>query len=82
MNNHTKCELNLCSGLREDVEKVLKVHYNNDNDDGHRMIARVTLTHWAWLKTIRFRYLKIYIDKFVMLVKNTVVSLCLQSHGL
>ena len=37
---HPKFEANLCSGLRE----VEKVHANND-DDGHSLIARVTLTH-------------------------------------
>ena len=42
-NIHTKFEANPCSGLRE-VEK-LKIHADNDNDDGHRVIARVTLTH-------------------------------------
>ena len=43
---HTKFEANSCSGLKE-VKKTLKVHDNDDNDDdyGHRVIARVTLTH-------------------------------------
>ena len=46
-NIHTKFEANPCSGLREEVEKLKKVHAddNNDNDDGHSLIARVTLTH-------------------------------------
>ena len=45
-NIHTKFEAHPCSGLRG-VEKLKKVHDNNDdnNDDGHRVIARVTLTH-------------------------------------
>ena len=45
-NIHTKYEANPCSGLRE-VEKTKKVHANNDdnNNDGHRVIARFTLTH-------------------------------------
>ena len=44
-NIHTKFEANPCSGLRE-VEKLKKVHANdNDDDDGHSLIARVTLTH-------------------------------------
>ena len=44
MNIYTKFEANPCSSLGEVVEKVLKVHNdNNDNDaDGHRVIARVT----------------------------------------
>ena len=42
-NIHTKFEANPCSGLREEVEK-LKVHADDD-DDGHSLIARVTLTH-------------------------------------
>ena len=46
MNILTKFEANPCSGLREEVEKVKKVHDNKDAaDDGHRVIARVTLTH-------------------------------------
>ena len=47
-NIHTKFEANLCSGLREIVEKLKKVHADNnknDNDNGHRVMARVTLTH-------------------------------------
>ena len=40
-NIHTKFEANPCSGLREEVEN-LKVHAD---DDGHSLIARVTLTH-------------------------------------
>ena len=49
-NIHTKFEGNPCSGLREEYEKLKKVHDNDDNnndnddDDGHRVIARVTLT--------------------------------------
>ena len=35
--------------------KTKKVHADNDDDDndddGHRVIARVTLTRWVWLKT-------------------------------
>ena len=42
-NIHTKFEANPCSGLREEVEKLKKVHATA-NDDGHRVIARVTLT--------------------------------------
>ena len=41
-NIHTKFEANLRSGLREEVEKLKKLHA--DDDDGHRVIARVTLT--------------------------------------
>ena len=50
-NIHTKFEANPYSGLREEVEKLKKVHADddadagdNDDDDGHRVIARVTLT--------------------------------------
>ena len=47
-NIHTKFEANPCSGLREEVEKLKKftptTTINND-DDGHSLIARVTLTH-------------------------------------
>ena len=54
-NIHSKFESNLCSGLREEVEKLKKVQADDNNDDnndnGHRVIARVTLTHWVWLKT-------------------------------
>ena len=45
-NIHTKCEANPCSGLRE-VKKTKKVHADDDDnngDDGHRVIPRVTLT--------------------------------------
>ena len=42
---HTKFEANPCSGLREEVEKLKKVHADNDDDDGLSLIARVTLTH-------------------------------------
>ena len=42
-NIHTKLEANPCSGLREEVEKLKKVHADND-DDGHRVIARVSVT--------------------------------------
>ena len=38
-NIHTKFEANLCSGLR-----VVHAYNDDDNDDGHRVIARVTLT--------------------------------------
>ena len=48
MNNPTKFEANPCSGSREEVEKPKKVHADDNNDhdddDGHRVIARVTLT--------------------------------------
>ena len=40
-NIHTKFEANPCSSSREEVEKPKKVH---DDDDGHGLIARVTLT--------------------------------------
>ena len=47
-NIHTKFVANPCSGLREEVEKLKKVHADDDaddnDDDGHRVIARVTLT--------------------------------------
>ena len=44
-NIHTKFEANLCSCLREEVKKTKKVHADDDNnDDRHRVIARVTLT--------------------------------------
>ena len=48
-NIHTKFEANPCSGSREEVEKPkrftspMTTPYTND-DDGHRVIARVTLT--------------------------------------
>ena len=44
-NIHTKFEANPCSSLRE-VEKLKKVHAasTDNDDDGHRVIARVTLT--------------------------------------
>ena len=41
-NIHTKFEANPCSGSREEVKKNKKVHDNDDN--GHRVIATVTLT--------------------------------------
>ena len=45
-NIHTKFEANPCSSMRGEVEKLKKVQAdNNDNDDGHSLIARVTLTH-------------------------------------
>ena len=40
-NIHTKFEANPCSGLREEVE-VEKVHANDNNDDGHSLIASHT----------------------------------------
>ena len=45
-NIHTKFEANPCSSLREEVEKLKKVHAAaaDNDDDGHRVIARVTLT--------------------------------------
>ena len=42
-NIHTKFEANPCSGLREEVEKLKK--FTTTTDDGHSLIARVTLTH-------------------------------------
>ena len=42
-NIHTKFEANPCSGLRE-VEKQ-KVHADDNDNNGHSLIARVTLTH-------------------------------------
>ena len=45
-NIHTKFEANPCSGLREEVKKLKKVHAeDNDDNDRHSLIARVTLTH-------------------------------------
>ena len=41
-NIHTKFEANPCSGSREEVKK--KVHADGNDDDGHRVISRVTLT--------------------------------------
>ena len=41
-NNHIKFEANPCSGSREEVEKQKKI--NDKDDDGLRVIARVTLT--------------------------------------
>ena len=43
-NIHTKYEGNPCSGSREEVEKTKKVYAAAADDDGHRVIARVTLT--------------------------------------
>ena len=40
-NIHTKFEANPCSGLRE----VEKLNDDDNDDDGHSLIARVTLTH-------------------------------------
>ena len=42
-NIHIKYKANPGSGSREEVEKTKKVHANDD-DDGHRVIARVTHT--------------------------------------
>ena len=39
-NIHTKFEANPCSGSREEVY----ADNDDDEDDGHRVIARVTLT--------------------------------------
>ena len=39
-NIHTKFEANRCSGLREEADDN-----NDDDNDGHSLIARVTLTH-------------------------------------
>ena len=41
-NIHTKSEANPCSGSREEVEKTKTVYADDDN--GHRVIARVTIT--------------------------------------
>ena len=49
-NIHTKFETNPCNGLKEDVEKLknnaddTNDNNNDDDNDGHRVIARVTLT--------------------------------------
>ena len=45
-NIHTKFDANPCSGSRVEVQKTKKVHADDDDndDDGHRVIARVTLT--------------------------------------
>ena len=44
-NIHKKIESNQCSGLREEVHADNKDDNDNkDDDDGHRVIARVTLT--------------------------------------
>ena len=43
-NIHTKFEANPCRDLRE-LKKQKKVHADDNNDDGHSLIARVTLTH-------------------------------------
>ena len=40
-NIHTTFEANPCSGLRREAERTKN---DDDNDDGHRVIARVTLT--------------------------------------
>ena len=42
INIHTKFEANRCSGSREEVKKNKKVHA--DDNDEHRVIARVALT--------------------------------------
>ena len=42
-NIHIKFEANPCSGLKKEVEK-LKMFADDDDNDGHRVIARVTLT--------------------------------------
>ena len=46
-NIHTKFEANLCSGLRGEVEKLKSSRRRQQryDDDGHSLIARVTLTH-------------------------------------
>ena len=47
-NTHTKFEANPYRVLGEDVLKVKTIHGDDNNDDandGHRVIARVTLTH-------------------------------------
>ena len=43
-NIHTKFKANPCSGSREEVEKQKQKVHADDDDDGHRLIARVTLT--------------------------------------
>ena len=43
-NIHTKFEANLCSGLREVKKLFKKVNADDNDDDGHSVIARVTLT--------------------------------------
>ena len=49
--------------------KTKKVHAddNDNNEDGHRVIARVTLTHWVWLKrySITAEDVKIHISKIL-----------------
>ena len=42
-NIHTKFEANPCSGFHRS-QKTKKVHDDDNDDDGHRVIARVTLT--------------------------------------
>ena len=42
-NIHTKFEANPCSGLRE-VEKLVHADDDNNDDDRHSLIARITLT--------------------------------------
>ena len=68
-NIHIKFEANPCSGSREEVEKTKKVYAaaaaNDNNDDGHRVIARVTLTRWVWLKSTVLQWFQ-GLDKTVM----------------
>ena len=51
-NIHTKFEANPCSGSRE-VEKNKKVHADDDNDDadGHSLIAIKTQTYTSYRET-------------------------------
>ena len=43
-NIHTKFEANPCSGLSRKTKNVHAAAADNNDDDGHRVIARVTLT--------------------------------------
>ena len=44
-NIHTKFEANPCSGFQRRSRKTKKVHVDDNDNDGHSLIARVTLTH-------------------------------------
>ena len=44
-NIHTKFEANPCSGLRGEVQADNNDNDDSGDDDGHSLIARVTLTH-------------------------------------
>ena len=46
----------ICAVVQEKNSKNKKIHADDDDDDdddndGHSLIARVTLTHWVWLKS-------------------------------